>query len=230
MSSRTPRSTDLPRLLGLVTQYAIDYADRAERSPVAVAAGTEELRAALGGPLPAAGQDATGALRALIAGGERGVLPSTAARFFGFVMGGAHPVAVATDWLTAVWDQTATMHATSPTASVAEEVVAGWLVDLFGLPASTSVGFTSGCSAANLIGLAAARHHVFAAHGWDVEERGLVGAPAPRVLVGGGCHASVTRALRLLGLGGQSAPSRPTTRGGCASTRSPPLSTRAAAP
>lgn len=190
-------------LLRSVTDYAADYLARSITRPVSVAASTGELRAALGGPLPAAGTDAAAALRALIGAGEPGLMSSASGRFFGFVMGGAYPVAVATEWLMSVWDQCAALYATSPTASVAEEASVGWLCQLFGLPASVSAGITSGCATANLTGLAAARHHVLAAAGWDVEEQGLIGAPAPRVLVSEGCHVTVLRALRLLGLGGQ---------------------------
>lgn len=196
-------TTALPDLLRRVTDHATQYEARAASRPVSVAASTDVLRAALGGPLPARGQDAAEVLDELVRGAEPGLLPSAAPGFFGFVMGGAHPVAVATEWLLSVWDQCAALHATSPAASVAEEVTAAWLVDLFGLPTTTSVGVTSGCATANLTGLAAARHRVFARHGWDVEAQGLVGAPIPRVLVSRACHATVLRALRLLGLAGQ---------------------------
>ena len=92
-------------LLRSVTDYAADYLARSTTRPVSVAASTEELRAALGGPLPAAGRDAASTLRALIDAGEPGLMSSTSGRFFGFVMGGAYPVAVATEWLMSVWDQ-----------------------------------------------------------------------------------------------------------------------------
>ena len=196
-------STDQTSLLRSVADYAATYLAGSVVRPVSVAASTAQLREALGGPLPAVGQSAEEVLRALIAGGEPGLMSSTSGRFFGFVMGGAYPVGVATEWLMSVWDQCAALYATSPTASVAEEASVGWLTHLFGLPASVSAGITSGCATANLTGLAAARHHVLAQAGWDVEEQGLIGAPAPRVLVSEGCHVTVLRALRLLGLGGQ---------------------------
>ncbi|OHV35376.1 MULTISPECIES: pyridoxal phosphate-dependent decarboxylase family protein [Pseudofrankia] len=198
------RSTDeLGHLLGIVAAYATDYLTRTAHDPVAIRATTAQLREWFGGELPAAGADPAQLLHSFIAAAEPGISPSTSGRFFGFVTGGAYPVAVATEWLTTAWDQTPVLHTSSPTASVVEETVAGWLVGLFGLPAATSVGITSGCSTANLTGLAAARHQVLADAGWDVGHQGLFGAPTPRVLTSRGCHVTVSRALRLLGLGGQ---------------------------
>ncbi|MCM3883261.1 aminotransferase class V-fold PLP-dependent enzyme [Frankia sp. R82] len=112
-----------------------------------------------------------------------------------------------------MWDQTPVLHVSSPAAAVVEEIVAGWLVRLFGLPATTSVGLTSGCATANLVALAAARHQVLTAAGWDPDRQGLIGAPAPRILVSRGCHVTVPRALRVLGLGGQIHPVDTDTQG-----------------
>jgi glutamate/tyrosine decarboxylase-like PLP-dependent enzyme len=200
---RAPESTELDDLLGMVAGYSVDYLKRDARASTAVTATDEQLRRRLGGPLLATGAAAADVLTAFIAATEPGLPRSTSGRFFGFVTGGAFPVAVATEWLTSVWDQTPVLHASSPAAAIIEETVAGWITDLFGLPAATSVGITSGCANANLIGLAAARQHILAGHGWDVTSRGLFGAPAPRVMVGRGCHITVHRALRILGLGGQ---------------------------
>jgi aromatic-L-amino-acid decarboxylase len=49
--------------------------------------------------------------------------------------------------------------------------------------------------------LAAARHRVLAAAGWDVEADGLFGAPPIRVFAGDKAHTTVFAALRMLGLG-----------------------------
>ncbi|MGW3964190.1 pyridoxal phosphate-dependent decarboxylase family protein [Amycolatopsis sp. NPDC005003] len=190
-------------LLGAVYEHALAHYARTDADPFPEPADEAQLHAALGGALPREGADPRAALATLMTAGEAGVLASHSGRFFGFVMGGAHPVSVAADWLTSVWDQCGALYSTSPVAAVAEEIVVSWLVELFGLPAGTTAGITSGCASANLTGLAAARHHVFAERGWDVGERGLVGAPVPRVLVSEGCHVTVTRALSLLGLGGQ---------------------------
>ncbi len=124
-----------------------------------------------------------------------------ASRFFGFVIGGALPAAVAADWLTTVWDQNAGLYAAAPAAMVVEDVCAAWLADLLGLPAGVSAGFVTGGQMANTTGLAVARHAVLAAAGWDVEDRGLAGAPAVTVVAGQERHATIDRALRFLGLG-----------------------------
>ena len=108
---------------------------------------------------------------------------------------------MAADWLTTAWDQNAGIHACGPAASVVEEVAAGWLKDIFGLPAETSVGFVTGTQMAHATCLAAARHAVLRDRGWDVEAKGLAGSPAIRILANADRHGSVDRAVRFIGLG-----------------------------
>jgi glutamate/tyrosine decarboxylase-like PLP-dependent enzyme len=122
-------------------------------------------------------------------------------RYFGFVIGGGLPVAVAADWLTSVWDECPALYACGPAACVVEEVTGAWLCQLLGLPQRASFAFVPGCQTAHLTCLAAARHHVLHQKGWDVEERGLNGSPPIRVMVGARRHASIDRALRFLGIG-----------------------------
>ena len=160
-----------------------------------------ELHKALGGPLPTGPSDPRDVVAHLAKGVEDGLLPSGSGRFFGFVFGGATPAALAADWLTTVWDQNAGLYAAAPAAAVVEEVAANWLVELFGLPSGTSVGFVTGAQMANFTGLAAARHEVLRRTGWDVESQGLIGAPTIRVLAGAERHDTIDRALRFLGLG-----------------------------
>jgi glutamate/tyrosine decarboxylase-like PLP-dependent enzyme len=121
------------------------------------------------------------------------------------VIGGSLPAALAADWLVSAWDQCAGFYVLSPAAAVIEEITARWLLDLLGLPATASVGFVTAAQAANTTALAAARHHVLAAAGWNVEQRGLFGAPTLTVLVGAEAHTTIFRALRLLGLGSEPA-------------------------
>jgi glutamate/tyrosine decarboxylase-like PLP-dependent enzyme len=125
-------------------------------------------------------------------------------RFFGFVIGGAHPVAVAADWLVSTWDQNAGLAAPTPAVAEFETVAGGWLLDLLGLPAEASFAFVTGCQMAHVTALAAARHRVLATAGHDVERDGLAGAPPLRVLVGEERHVTVDRALRFLGIGAAS--------------------------
>ncbi|WP_424805154.1 pyridoxal phosphate-dependent decarboxylase family protein [Rhodococcus sp. 27YEA15] len=186
-----------------MSDYSATYLLDARTDRTGPVAERDSLRLGFERRLPDAGVAAASVLDELVTLGEPGLLHSGAPTFLGFVMGGAYPVAVATEWLTSLWDQCGALYATSPTASVVEEVVAQWLIELFGLASDTSVGVTTGCAMANLTGLAAARHSVLADRGWDVERRGLFGAPEPRILVSAGCHATVFRAIRLLGMAGQ---------------------------
>jgi len=129
-----------------------------------------------------------------------GLLNSGSGRFFGWVIGGGIPAAIAADWLTSAWDQNAAAYACSPAAAVIEDVAAGWLKDILGLPQHASYAFVTGCQMAHVTALAAARHRVLARRGWSVETRGLAGSPPIRVLVGEH-HETLLRALRHLGIG-----------------------------
>lgn len=130
-----------------------------------------------------------------------GLAATPGPRFFGFVIGGALPSATAADMVAVGWDQCAFNATLSPAAAVAEEVAGGWLKELMGLPADASVGFVTGAQGANTVCLATARQHVLAAVGWDVGRDGLGGAPAVRVVASAERHATIDRALRLLGFG-----------------------------
>jgi glutamate/tyrosine decarboxylase-like PLP-dependent enzyme len=187
--------------LGEAFERATTYLDGLPERPVGPRATAADLRHALGGPLPQQPTDPQEVIAHLAKSVEDGLLPSGSGRFFGFVFGGATPAALAADWLTTAWDQNAGLYAAAPAAAVVEEVAASWLVELFGLPASTSVGFVTGAQMANFTGLAAARHDVLRRAGWDVERDGLIGAPKVRVLAGAERHDTVDRALRFLGLG-----------------------------
>ncbi|MFJ5113178.1 pyridoxal phosphate-dependent decarboxylase family protein [Streptomyces sp. NPDC088551] len=193
----TPEDADL---LASVADYARLFLETPRpvrpRSP-------ERLGQLLGGELPKEGNAQHLTLRRLIEAGESGLLPSGDSHSFGYVVGGALPVGIASDWLVSLWDQCAAVYETSPLASVAEQVCEGWLVDLFGLPSRTVMGLTSGCTTANLACLSAARQQQLRAAGWNVNERGMRQAPPLRVLVGRHTHVSGLRCLRLLGLGGQ---------------------------
>src|SRR5439155_2345126 len=130
------------------------------------------------------------------------VLTATAGpRYFGFVVGGALDSATGADVLATGWDQPAYNGLSSPSAAIVEEVAGEWLKALLGIPASASFGFVTGGQGANNVGLGAARHHVLARAGWDVERDGLIGAPRVRVVAGEERHATIDRALRLLGFG-----------------------------
>ena len=187
--------------LALALTIARDYiASRADR-PVWPTATLPGLRAALGGPLPETPIDPAVVIDALARAAEPGLVTTTGPRYFGFVTGGALPATVAAEWLTAVWDQPASLYVLSPAAAVVEEVASRWLLDLLGLAPTCSVGFVTGCHMANFTALAAARHELLRRAGWDVEADGLQGAPPIRVIVGDEVHVSVIGALRMLGIG-----------------------------
>ena len=133
--------------------------------------------------------------------GSAATVASAGPRYFGFVIGGTLPAALAANVLAGAWDQNAGLKAASPTAAFLEEVCRRWLVALFELPPGAGVGFVSGATMANFSALAAARHALLGRLGWDVEARGLFGAPPLTVAVGAEVHVSVLKALSLLGLG-----------------------------
>jgi glutamate/tyrosine decarboxylase-like PLP-dependent enzyme len=122
-------------------------------------------------------------------------------RFFGFVIGGSMPVTLATNWLTASWDQNVVMHEVTPATATLEQVALEWLVELFGLPAGTGCGFVTGATVANFSALAAARHRVLADVGWDVESDGLIGAPEITLIASEEAHPTLFKSLGMLGLG-----------------------------
>ena len=188
-------------VLGLTADYAAQFLGTLETRPIRAEASVDELREALGGPLPAAGSEPVQVVAELIAGAEPGVVAMPSGRYFGFVIGGALPAALAADWLTSTWDQNAGLVAGGPSAAVVEEVALVWLRELLGLPERVSAGFVTGCQMAHVTALAAARHHVLDAAGWDLARDGLHGAPRIRVLVGEERHVTVDRALRYLGIG-----------------------------
>ncbi len=167
---------------------------RAERSYA-------EMRAAFAEPVPEAGLPADAVVEELVRRAEGGLLGMVAPTFHGWVIGASHPAGVAVDWLTSAWGQMCGFADPTPAAAVVEEVAAGWVLDLLGLPAEAGVGFVTGATMANFTALAAARGALLSRAGWDVEARGLFGAPEVHVVVGGEVHSSVQLSLRLLGFG-----------------------------
>jgi glutamate/tyrosine decarboxylase-like PLP-dependent enzyme len=189
------------RLLEETARIAADYLEGTPERRVGWSAGVDDLRSSLGGPLPEKPSDPREVIAHLAAAADAGLVASPGGRYFGFVIGGAVPAALAADWLTSTWDQNAGLYVTAPAAAVAEEVAGTWLAELLGLPNGVSFAFVTGCQMAHVTALAAARHAVLDRVGWDVNERGLAGAPMVHVIVGAERHVTVDRALRFLGLG-----------------------------
>jgi glutamate/tyrosine decarboxylase-like PLP-dependent enzyme len=186
----------LPSALGLVAREAEAY----------LAAVDEALVRPSGQPvlddaLPEKGIGSLAALQQLATAGDEGATRSTGPRFFHFVMGGVTPAALGADWLTSTWNQAAYNWVSSPVASRIEQVVLGWMKQLFGLPAEWSAAMTTAATTANFVGLAAARRWWGLEQGVDIDSRGLSGLPAVPVFSSGYLHASAVKALGMLGLG-----------------------------
>jgi glutamate/tyrosine decarboxylase-like PLP-dependent enzyme len=193
--------TALRPLLDHAVAHAAEFLEALPDRRVAPTATAEQLRKELGGPLPEDPLEPRQVVADLATAAEPGLMATAGGRFFGFVIGGSLPAALAADWLTSAWDQNAGLYVAAPAASVAEEVCGAWLIELFGLPQEVSYGFVTGCQMANFTALAAARHGVLEAVGWDVEADGLVGAPPIRIIAGEERHVTIDRAIRFLGLG-----------------------------
>src|SRR3954451_7764248 len=184
-------------------RLARGYLESLPTRRVGPAAGPAELRARLARPLTDAGEDPRTVIRDLGGDVEPGLVASGGPRYFGFVIGGTLPVAVAADWLTSAWDQNAGGYVVAPSLSIAEEVAARWVRDVLGLPADCGIGFVTGCQMAHVTCLAAARHAVLRDVGWNVEADGLQGAPEVLVVAGEQAHVTVPVACRMLGLGAE---------------------------
>jgi glutamate/tyrosine decarboxylase-like PLP-dependent enzyme len=192
---------ELRELLELTAGIAADFYETLPERPVFPAVTADELRAAFAEPLPQGPTDARTVITELARAAEPGIIAEAGGRYFGFVIGGAVPASLAADWLSSAWDQNAGLYVCGPSAAIVEEVAGAWLVELLGLPEHASFGFVTGGQMASFTALAAARHHVLSKAGWDVEQRGLNGAPPIRIVVGEKRHGTIDRALRMLGLG-----------------------------
>jgi glutamate/tyrosine decarboxylase-like PLP-dependent enzyme len=182
-------------------RLTLEWLDSLDTRAVPPRATVEQIVAALGPKLPEGPADAAEVVQLLADACEPGLTAIPSGRFYGFVIGGTHPAALAADWLTSAWDQNSGLRRLTPSHSAVEDVAGAWLLDLLGLPAECAVGFVTGGTMANFTCLAAGRDEVLRRAGWDVAARGLHGGPRVRVLVGAERHDTVDLALRYLGLG-----------------------------
>ena len=192
---------DRNTLLLEAARRAAAYLDTLDERTVFPAPGALSGLASFDIPLPTNPHDPLETLKLLDSAGSPATVASTNGRYFGFVIGGSLPAAMAANVLAAAWDQNAGLFAASPVAAKLETVALGWLLEIFGLPAEAGGGFVTGATMANFSGLAAARHAVLQKVGWDVEAHGLFGAPPVTVVVGDEVHVSLLKALNLLGFG-----------------------------
>jgi glutamate/tyrosine decarboxylase-like PLP-dependent enzyme len=155
----------------------------------------------LGGKLPEGPAPAQQVLDLLDSYGSPATMASSGSRFFGFVIGGSLPATVAASWLATAWDQNTGLLAAAPATTLLEQIALDWLLEVLDLPRSSAGAFVTGGQIANFTALAAARHSVLSKLGWDVESRGLFGAPQIPVIVGADAHITIFKALAMLGLG-----------------------------
>ena len=194
-------SEDIDAMFALASNRAIAFRKSIGDRNQAPLKGFADMQRAFGQPLPESGRDAKAVIQELADLAEPGLAAMTGPRFFAWVIGASHPAGVAADWLTSAWGQNSGNHVASPAAAACEETAGRWLLDLLNLPRECSVGFVTGATMANFTCLAAARGHVLRRVGWDVDAKGLFGAPPIRVLIGDDAHISVFSALKYLGLG-----------------------------
>ncbi len=212
-------------LLNLTAETAARYLEDLENRSVAPSPeallGLNELDE----PFPELPMEAVGVLETLHRIGSPATTGMAGRRYFGFVIGGSLPAALAANWLAGAWDQCPGLFAASPIGTVLEEVSLRWLLDALKLPAGAGGSFVTGATVANFTALAAARHTVLAREGWDVEADGLFGAPPITVVVGDEAHPSLIKALGMLGLGRSRVVRVPVDgQGRMLVTRMPPLS------
>ena len=205
MSGRDIFTPVLQRALG----HALSHLSGMDNRPAGATTSLKQLRERFDQPLPQIGTDPAQVIDDLVRDCKGGIIGSAGGRFFGWVIGGTLPAALAADWLTSVWDQNAAIHACGPAEAVIEEVAGRWLKELFGLPQRASFAFVTGTQMAHLTCLASARHRLLKRIGWDVEEQGLSGAPSVRILTSTERHGSFERAIRILGFGKRAVMSLP---------------------
>jgi glutamate/tyrosine decarboxylase-like PLP-dependent enzyme len=187
--------------LARAVDHATRWLDSLPTRPVPPQADVSAVIKALGAELPDGPTAADEVIDLLATGSEPGLAAMPSGRFYGMVIGGTHPAALAADWLVSAWDQNAWLRQVTPAHSAVEDITRSWLLDLLGLPAGSGVGFVTGATMSNFTCLAAAREFVLSQSNWDVGRDGLAGGPRVRVLVGAERHDTVDLALRYLGLG-----------------------------
>ena len=194
------RRTSWQPLLESTARIATKFLDSLPERPVVARMGPEAMKAALDRPLPEAPADPRDVIDELVRVVEPGLTIMPSGRFFGWVIGGGLPSAIAADWLTAVWDQNAGSADGTPAAAVIEHVVLRWVAELLELPAASGA-LVTGAQMATFVGLAAGRAEVLRQAGWNIDLDGIHGAPIIDVVVGAERHGTIDRALRMLGFG-----------------------------
>lgn len=189
------------RGLDAAHRAALNFLGSLDDRPVWPRADLDAMLDAFGGPLPIEGEDPVLVIEEIARRADPGLVAIPGGRFFGFVIGGTHPAALAADWLVSAWDQNSGSAILTPTTVAMERIAGKWMLEMLNLPESASVGFVTGGQMANFTCLATARNAVLARAGWDLADRGIRESPPVRLVVGGDRHASIDRAARFLGFG-----------------------------
>jgi glutamate/tyrosine decarboxylase-like PLP-dependent enzyme len=201
MHEEKSMSIDPGTLLAQAMSHALAYRRTLAKDPQPPSADYHAMLERFAEAMPAHGTDAGEVIDALATEALPGLMPIAGPRFFGWVMGASHPVGVAADWLVSAWGQNTGYHSPTPATAAIEAVAERWLLEVLDLPPGSSVGFSTGATVANAIGLAAARTGVLLQAGWDPDADGLFGAPPVEVLLGADAHSSVFSSLQLIGFG-----------------------------
>lgn len=191
------------RALDAAHTAAVGFLDSLDDRPVWPRVGIDDMIAEFGGPLPEGGMDAAALVTDLAARADPGLVAIPGGRFFGFVIGGTLPAALAADWLVSTWDQNSGSSTLTPATVALERVAGEWVCDLLGLPSGAAVGWVTGAQVSNFVCLASGQHAVMRRAGWDATVKGLRGAPAVRFVVGADRHGSIDRAARFCGIGSE---------------------------
>ncbi len=186
-------------LLRDAAERAIRYRTDVQIAPVRPEPGADLSE--LGGDLPDGPTDPTQVLKLMDSVGSPATMGFSSPRFYGWVIGGVHPIALAADWLVSSWDQPTYAATASPATVTMEGAAIRWIKEVTGLPDSAWGAFVTGTTVAHITTLAAARSAVLAAAGWDATSDGLFGAPEVTVVVGEEVHPSLIKALGVVGLG-----------------------------
>ena len=187
--------------LRLAAERAVSYVEGMSDRRVAPAPAAVAALSSLRESLPESSTDPCRVIELLDDVGSPTTMASTAGRYFGFVIGGTLPAAMAANWLAGAWGQNAALRVMSPIAAELEDIVLGWICEALALPRECAGGFVTCATAANFSALAAARSALLARDGWNVEDDGLFGAPPIDVIVGDEYHASMEKALSMVGFG-----------------------------
>jgi len=181
--------------------YAFDYSDEVPQMDVFPTEASLEGLKKFDEAMPIATGDATAIIKQLHQLGSPATIAQTGGRYFGFVNGGAIPVSIAAKWLADFWDQNGGLYLTSPINAKLEAICENGLKEILGLPSETVAGFVSGTSMANVCALAAARFRLLKNKGWDINEKGLNGAPPIRIIAHRQVHGCIPKGLAMLGFG-----------------------------